>query len=256
MSARLNWTSAIAPTPPPVPANGHWLMGLIAAIAILAGAALHYAGGETATVAYEEAEAVVVALGAGPARRLEAPPAGVEAAEADEATVVAERAEDAPPPAPPPEPRKIAGFSDGEGRLSSGTGGTGTGPPAVLPPPPPPASRPAPPPPKPAAPPPLDYNFIQKSHRIYMEQIIYPAASLRRREQGMGILRVVIDRSGRVLDWRLRKSTGYERLDQEIRRVAQITKQLDPLPDAYPADRAEADLKIIFFIEYVDSDEG
>ena len=226
-------------------------MGLVAAVALLAGAVLHYAHEVPATVASEEAEAVVVALGAGPARRLEAPPAGVEAAE--EATVVAERAEDAPPPTAPPQPRKVAGFADGDGPPSSGTGGMGTGPPAVLPPPPPPRPAPAPPP-VPAAPPPLDYNFIQKSHRIYMQQIVYPAASLRRREQGTGILRIVIDRSGKVLDWRLRQSTGFERLDEEIRRVAGITRQLDPLPDAYPADRAEADLKIIFFIEYVDRD--
>ncbi len=234
------WSSATAPDPPPLARTQHWMMGVALAAAILLAAGMRYAGGAIPE-ASEEIEAVVVSLGAA-AQRLEAPPPGVETVE-EEPSVVAERAEDAPPVTAPPEPRKVVAFSQGDGAITSGTG-AGAGPPAP-PPPPPPA-----PPPRAVPPPALTANFRMRSQRYYMDRVVYPALSLRRLESGAGTLRIRINRSGEVLSAELVKSTGHRRLDDEIRRVAGIVRQIDPLPANYPAETAVTDLTINFVLEY------
>lgn len=96
-------------------------------------------------------------------------------------------------------------------------------------------------------------EFINISRRAYMAQIVYPAAALRREQSGTGVLRVTIARDGRVLEWRLVQSTGHGRLDDEIRRVADIVTRLDPLPANFSRTMAEADIPIMFVLEYVDT---
>jgi protein TonB len=234
----VQWSSAIAPSPPPIPRRWHWVAGLAIAGTALALYSLRYADSDEIILAAED-ESVIVSLG-GPARRLEAPPAEVETAE--EAPVVAERAESAPPPAAPVEPRIVAGAADGEGKASSGVGGIGAGPPLPLPLPPPP-------PPKPTT---VSQQFVEISIRAYTSKIVYPSSSLRRGEEGRGVLRVTIGRDGKVRDHQLIRSTGSERLDREIRRVARLVPRLDPLPDNFGREQAKVDIPITFAIEYFD----
>lgn len=241
MNAAADWSSAIAPRPPPVPRRWHWAAGLACAALVLAAYSLRYAKSEEVVLAAEE-ESVIVSLG-GPARRLEAPPEEVQTAE--EAPVVAERAEDAPPPAPPKEARVVAGAADGDGRASSGAGGIGTGPPLPLPPP-----APLPPPPPKVTE--VSRQFIQISIRAYTSKIVYPNASLTRGEEGRGVLRVTIARDGRVRDWDIIRSTGHGRLDREIQRVAKLVPRLDPLPADFSRNEAKVDIPITFAIEYFD----
>ncbi|WP_299322919.1 energy transducer TonB [Parasphingopyxis sp.] len=240
MNRETSWTSAIAPEHPPIPKDWHWMAGLGVAALILVATALGFAE-RAIPDAGEDVEAMVVSLGGG-ARTLEPPPPGVETT--DQPSVPAERAEDAPPPTAPPQPRALPSFSASDGRPSSGTG-------AGRIPSPPPAARPPPPPP-PARTTQLSRRFIDISQRAYMGRIVYPRDALSRQQQGTGILRVVIDRSGRVVEWQLVQSTGHRRLDAEIERVAREVRQLDPLPSDYAGNRAEARIPIIFFIEYPD----
>jgi TonB family protein len=242
MSRASAWSSAIAPSPPPIPRRWHWVAGLACASIALVAYSLRYADAEDLVLVAEE-ESVIVSLG-GPAQRLEAPPEEVEVAE--EAPVVAERAEDAPPPAPPAEPRVVAGAIDGDGRASSGGGGIGSGPPLPLPPPPP-----APPPPPPQVTE-VSSQFVEISIRAYTSRIIYPGASLDRGEEGRGVLRVTIARDGKVRDWDIIRSTGHSRLDREIVRVAKLVSRLDPLPTNFARNEAKVDIPITFAIEYFD----
>lgn len=242
MSAASAWSSAIAPSPPPIPKGWHWAAGIACAALVLVAYSLRHAGSDEIVLAAEE-EQVIVSLG-GPARRLEVPPAEVQTAE--EAPVVAERAEDAPPPAPPAEPRVVAGSRDGDGRASSGAGGIGTGPPLPLPPPPP-----APPPPPPQVTE-VSRQFVEISIRAYTSRIVYPGGSLDRGEEGRGVLRVTIARDGRVKDWNIIRSTGHSRLDREITRVANLVPRLDPLPANFARSEAKVDIPITFAIEYFD----
>ncbi|MEQ8410759.1 MAG: TonB family protein [Erythrobacter sp.] len=242
MSATKAWSSAIAPSPPPVPQRWHWAAGIACATLTLVAYSLRYAGSDETILAAEE-DSVIVSLG-GPARRLEAPPEEVQTAE--EAPVVAERAEDAPPPAPPTEARVVAGAADGDGRASSGAGGIGSGPPLPLPPPPPPAP---PPPPRITE---VSRQFVEISIRAYTSRIIYPGASLDRGEEGRGVLRVTIARDGKVKNWDIVRSTGHGRLDREIQRVAKLVPRLDPLPANFARSEAKVDIPITFAIEYFD----
>jgi len=240
----MTWSSAIAPEAPPVPRQWHWATGIALGALALGLVATRYAGGE-ATVERLEEEAVVVSLG-GQARRLDPPPETVETSE--EAPVMAERAEDAPPPAAPAEPRVVAGSADGEGRASSGTGAGPSGPPAPLPPP----AKPAPPPPP--RPTRVSQRFVEISTREYARMIVYPGFALERGEEGQGILRVEVARDGKVLGWDLIKSTGHGRLDDEIRRVARRVSRLDPLPDNFAYDTTKVNIPITFTIEYFDAE--
>lgn len=243
-AAASGWSSAIAPGPPPIPRGWHWATGIALAVLALAAISLRYAEGE-APMIVEEDEAVLVSLG-GAARRLEAPPPEVETSA--NAPEVAERAEDAPPPSAPAQPRVVAGASDGDGRASSGTGGAGSGPVAPLPPPR--AQPPAPPPrPRPAQ---VSRQFMEVSTLAYNSQIVYPRASLDNEEQGRGVLRVTVAHDGRVLDWKITRSTGHNRLDLEIQRVARMVNRLDPLPSDFDRDQAVVDIPIVFTIEYFD----
>lgn len=237
------WSSAIAPHAPPVPRPAHWLAGLALAALLLALSALRYANVPENVAADEEA-GVVVSLG-GAVRRLEAPPP--EVATAEEAPKIAERAENAPPPEAPAAPRVVAGAADGEGSASSGTSAG----PARLPPAPapPPSAAPQPAPPRTVR---VSRRFIEVSIRAYTSLIVYPSGSLNAEEEGRGLLKVTIARDGKVLDWQLARSTGYERLDREIRRVAAQVVRLDPLPADFSRDTAEVEIPITFAIEYFD----
>ncbi len=234
MSAR-HWSSAISPHAPPMPGLWHWAGGILVSVAALAVSIYVYAEENMPEPSGDDArlEEMIVSLGA-PAQRLEPPPPPPPDMPPPpaEPTVPTERAEDAPPPKAPPQPRPVIPAAPSDGRLSSGFG---TG------------SVPAPPPPAPPPPPPpvqLSQRFLDISTAAYVSRVRYPNEALRRREQGTGQLIVVIDRQGRVLEWRLLRSTGHERLDREIERVAERVEQLDALPDYY--DRSSASLIIPF----------
>jgi TonB family protein len=186
-----------------------------------------------------EEERVIVALGGSAPQRIEAPPPPSDAPVTDTPPVAAERAKDAPPIAPPPEPRPVFQWSQGDGKFSSGTGGT-------APVPSPPAPPPPPPPPKPPG---VSAQFAEVSTARYARLIVYPPASLRQGEEGLGILAVTITPDGKVVDWKLAQSTGVKRLDVEIRRVAKKVKRLDPLPRGFAGRLAVVHIPINFRIE-------
>ncbi len=239
MSARVaDWSSAIAPNRPPVPREWHWAAGLACAVVMLASVSFQYAQGDAVLDAPEE-EAVVVTLG-GQASRLDPPPPEVETQQ--EVEVVAERAEDSPPVAVPVDPRAVAGSEDVQGPPRSGTGaGTEPAPPPPAPPPPPP-----PPPPQPTQ---VTQRYVDISVQAYAQRMIYPPSSLSRGDEGQGILRVTVARDGKVLDWSIARSTGHDRLDKEIRRVARVVKRLEPLPANFAYDSTRVDIPITFTIE-------
>ncbi|MEL6258909.1 MAG: energy transducer TonB [Pseudomonadota bacterium] len=238
MAAR-GWSSALSPKPPPIPTAGHWSAGLVAAMAVIAVGLSVIADRSLPNdnLGAEDEERVIVALGA-PARRLEPPPPVETPPEPlpDLKTATpTERAEDAPPPEPPPAPRPIAPPAPSDGRLSSGFG-TGTGPPT--PPPPPPPKRDT-----------LDRAYFDISTREYVSLVKYPYDALRRGLQGTAQIKVRIDRSGRVLEWKMVRSTGHRLLDREVERVARKVRQLDPLPSDYRRRTADLIIPFTFVME-------
>jgi protein TonB len=94
-------------------------------------------------------------------------------------------------------------------------------------PPAPPLAPPAPPaPPEPPAPPPAPPAppavTLPSSNADYLNnpKPVYPAMSQRLGEQGQTIVRVLIGIDGLPKNASIRKSSGYERLDEAARRAA------------------------------------
>ncbi len=63
----------------------------------------------------------------------------------------------------------------------------------------------------------------------------YPRNARRRRQEGTAVLYFVVDREGDVLEFALRKSSGHELLDTEVRRMLERAQPLPPMPDSIPS---------------------
>lgn len=68
----------------------------------------------------------------------------------------------------------------------------------------------------------------------------YPVASRRRGEEGIVKLFFIVDRNGKVLDYRISESSGSNRLDEA---VIKMLKKAEPLP-AFPAEMLQPQLEI------------
>ncbi len=75
----------------------------------------------------------------------------------------------------------------------------------------------------------------------------YPEEAMRKRQQGVALLKVIINRDGSVEDVDLISASGFERLDREA--IAAIFKggPYGALPDSYPEDQ----LTIMAYFEYI-----
>ena len=81
----------------------------------------------------------------------------------------------------------------------------------------------------------------------YLEQHKqYPRRAYLRRQEGVAELRFVVDRSGRVLSYRIIKSSGHDALDAEVRRMIE---RASPLP-AMPASMKGATLELVLPVSF------
>lgn len=134
-----------------------------------------------------------------------------------------------PPPAPAPKPQpkplpkpkpapKPQAIKDPTPAPNAVTGTTETQPPAppIEAPTPPVPPAPPSPPPAPPAPPAAPVVRPPDVNAAYMSNPLppYPQVSKRMGEMGTSIVRAYIDEEGRVQDIQLKKSSGYDRLDQ------------------------------------------
>jgi len=74
----------------------------------------------------------------------------------------------------------------------------------------------------------------------------YPGQAQRRRLEGGALLHFVVDRDGRVLSYRLRRSSGYPILDGEVIAMIERAQPLPPLPEEIPQDRLELVVPVMF----------
>ena len=107
-----------------------------------------------------------------------------------------------------------------------------------------PAAVPRPPPPAPAGP------VVSAGYRAALAGWLeshkrYPPAARDRGEAGQAVLRFRVERSGRVLDYAVVKSTGYAELDAAIDRMMQGAT-LPPFPADMSAGEVEVSVTIRF----------
>jgi len=74
----------------------------------------------------------------------------------------------------------------------------------------------------------------------------YPAGAQRRREQGVPYIRIVMDRSGRVLSSRLERSSGFPDLDRE---AVKLPERAEPLPKP-PADVTGDTIELVVPVQF------
>jgi protein TonB len=73
----------------------------------------------------------------------------------------------------------------------------------------------------------------------------YPESARERGEEGHAVLRFVVDRSGRVLDYAVTSSSGYPDLDQSIEEMMRGAI-LPPFPANMPEQRKDFAVTIRF----------
>lgn len=76
----------------------------------------------------------------------------------------------------------------------------------------------------------------------------YPRSARLRRMEGTTLLYFVMDREGRVLDFRIQKGSGYEILDHEVEEMIQRAQPLPQMPDSMTQARLELVVPVQFLL--------
>jgi len=76
----------------------------------------------------------------------------------------------------------------------------------------------------------------------------YPRRARLRRQQGTALLYFIIDRTGRVLNYRLHQSSGHRILDNEVLSMIQRAQPLPPIPDKIDREQLELIVPVQFFL--------
>jgi protein TonB len=74
----------------------------------------------------------------------------------------------------------------------------------------------------------------------------YPVASRRRGEEGIVKLFFIVDRNGKVLDFRISESSGSRRLDEAVIKMLQKAQPLPPFPTDMVQPQLEVNVPIAF----------
>jgi protein TonB len=94
-----------------------------------------------------------------------------------------------------------------------------------------------------AGPPP---SYLALLHSALERNKDYPRSARQRRQQGRAMLRFSIDRSGKVLRYKIEKSTGYDVLDREVIAMIQRASPLPPMPADMSGDHLEIVVPVPF----------
>lgn len=76
----------------------------------------------------------------------------------------------------------------------------------------------------------------------------YPRRARLRRQEGTALLYFVMDREGRVLDYRLERSSGHRLLDREVMDMLERAQPLPKMPDQMSQARLELVVPVQFFL--------
>jgi protein TonB len=77
----------------------------------------------------------------------------------------------------------------------------------------------------------------------------YPRVAQEQRQQGVASLRFALDRQGRILSFRLDKSSGFTLLDEEVLELIQRAQPVPAPPPEIPGDRIEVLVPVAFSLK-------
>jgi len=82
-------------------------------------------------------------------------------------------------------------------------------------------------------------NYITRL-QIWLERHKeYPRRARQRRQQGTAMLTFVMDRAGRVVEFKITRTSGHRILDREVAAMLKRAQPLPPMPDEMPDPRLE-----------------
>lgn len=85
--------------------------------------------------------------------------------------------------------------------------------------------------------------------RTWLEQYKqYPSRAQRRQQEGTVYLHFVVDREGKVLSFRVKRSSGYTLLDREVERMISRAAPFPAMPDELMQSRLELVVPISFYM--------
>lgn len=76
----------------------------------------------------------------------------------------------------------------------------------------------------------------------------YPRRAQMRRQEGTALLRFVIDRQGRVVEYSIRESSGHDILDEEVAAMIERAQPLPGIPEDMHRGRLELVVPVQFFL--------
>jgi periplasmic protein TonB len=76
----------------------------------------------------------------------------------------------------------------------------------------------------------------------------YPRAAQLRRQEGTVLLSFVMDRNGRVLEYRIERASGHALLDREVEAMIERAQPLPKIPDDLREARLELVVPVQFFL--------
>lgn len=91
-----------------------------------------------------------------------------------------------------------------------------------------------------------DDDFLARLQAWLDRHKDYPARARSRRQQGVVMLQFSMDRVGRVLDYRIARSSGHRLLDHAVEKMIRRAEPLPALPDRLGSGRLELVLPIRF----------
>ena len=77
----------------------------------------------------------------------------------------------------------------------------------------------------------------------------YPGLAQQRSQEDVIYVRFAVDRTGKVLDYEIQRSRGYELLDREVVALLQRSSPLPAPPDEVEGERVEVVVPVEFFIK-------
>ena len=76
----------------------------------------------------------------------------------------------------------------------------------------------------------------------------YPRVAAMRRQEGVVMMQITIDRSGNIIDFRVQEKSGYRLLDKEARKIMERANPVPPIPDTIPEEVLELLIPVEFFL--------
>lgn len=76
----------------------------------------------------------------------------------------------------------------------------------------------------------------------------YPRIASMRRQEGIVIMQITIDRGGHILDYQIKEKSGYRLLDKEARKMIERANSVPPIPESIPEDVLELLIPVEFFL--------